>query len=157
MLPTAPILSRRRLLIGAGAAVTCFSLPLGAEEALTPDGFQLLHARAGSMPQGRDGATATPSWGYQGAVPGPVLRVKRGEELRLRLSNELSDPIAMHWHGVRVPNPMDGTPGLTQAAVAPGGASITDSARPMPAPSGTTRLGLRRPPRRPPANASTGL
>jgi FtsP/CotA-like multicopper oxidase with cupredoxin domain len=115
----ASIVSRRRLLAGAGAAVTCFGLPLRAEEAAnpTPDGFQLLHARAADVRRGPD---ATPLWGYEGAVPGPLLRVGRGAELRLRLINELSAPTAIHWHGVRVPNLMDGAPGLTQTAVAPG-------------------------------------
>jgi FtsP/CotA-like multicopper oxidase with cupredoxin domain len=56
-------------------------------------------------------------WGFEGIVPGPVLRARRGEELRVRLSNELSEPTTIHWHGVRVPNAMDGVPGLTQAPV----------------------------------------
>jgi FtsP/CotA-like multicopper oxidase with cupredoxin domain len=127
----APIVSRRRVLAGAGAAVTCFSLPRNAcGEAtadLAPDGFQLLHAREGTVlraPDGaQDAAAETPIWGFQGAAPGPLLRIKRGEELRLRLINALPDaaiPCAIHWHGVRAPNPMDGAPGLTQAAVAPG-------------------------------------
>jgi FtsP/CotA-like multicopper oxidase with cupredoxin domain len=126
MPPPASILSRRRLLARAGAVVSCFSLPLGAEEASnpTPDGFLPLHARAGSARPNPDGAIdsaiGTPIWGYQGAVPGPLLRVKRGDELRLRLVNELSAATAIHWHGVRVPNLMDGAPGLTQAVVAPG-------------------------------------
>jgi FtsP/CotA-like multicopper oxidase with cupredoxin domain len=120
MLLPASIVSRRRILVAAGAAVTCFSLPSGAEEASNPDGFQPLHARAGSVLRGPEGAIATPIWGYQGAAPGPLLRVKRGQELRLRLINDLSVPTAIHWHGVRVPNPMDGAPGFTQTAVAPG-------------------------------------
>ena len=53
-------------------------------------------------------------------MPGPTLRVKRGEELRVRLVNELAEPTSMHWHGVRVPNAMDGVPLLTQPAVTPG-------------------------------------
>jgi len=48
------------------------------------------------------------------------LRVKRGEELRVRLMNELVTDMTVHWHGVRVPNAMDGVAGLTQPAVAPG-------------------------------------
>ncbi len=59
-------------------------------------------------------------WGYDGTLPGPTLRIKRGEELRVRLVNELAQPTSIHWHGVRVPNAMDGVPGLTQAAVLPG-------------------------------------
>jgi FtsP/CotA-like multicopper oxidase with cupredoxin domain len=58
--------------------------------------------------------------GYDGAVPGPVLRVKQGEELSLRLFNELGEPTCLHWHGVRGPNAMDGVPGLTQPPLGPG-------------------------------------
>ena len=58
--------------------------------------------------------------GYDGAVPGPVLRVKQGEELSLRLVNELGEPTCLHWHGVRGPNAMDGVPGLTQPPLGPG-------------------------------------
>jgi FtsP/CotA-like multicopper oxidase with cupredoxin domain len=120
MLQPASIVSRRRVLAGAGAAVTCISLRSGAEEALSPDGFQPLRASAANVPRGPDGAAATSLWGFQGAVPGPLLRIKRGQELRVRLLNALPEPSAIHWHGVRVPNLMDGAPGLTQAAVAPG-------------------------------------
>jgi len=49
-----------------------------------------------------------------------VLRVKRGEELKVRLVNELVTDTTLHWHGVRVSNTMDGVAGLTQPAVAPG-------------------------------------
>jgi FtsP/CotA-like multicopper oxidase with cupredoxin domain len=53
-------------------------------------------------------------------VPGPTLRLKHGEELRLRLVNDLAEPTTIHWHGVRAPNAMDGVPMLTQPAVDPG-------------------------------------
>ncbi len=46
--------------------------------------------------------------------------MRRGEEVRLRLVNRLTEPTALHWHGVRLGNAMDGAPPLTQAAVAPG-------------------------------------
>jgi FtsP/CotA-like multicopper oxidase with cupredoxin domain len=58
--------------------------------------------------------------GYDGVVPGPALQVRRGEEVRVRLVNELPEPTAMHWHGVRLVNAMDGAPALTQAPIAPG-------------------------------------
>ncbi|MDB5651826.1 MAG: Multicopper oxidase type 3, partial [Hyphomicrobiales bacterium] len=55
-----------------------------------------------------------------GLVPAPVVRVKLGEEVRLRLANELDTPTSIHWRGVRLPNGMDGAAPLTQAAVAKG-------------------------------------
>ena len=53
-------------------------------------------------------------------MPGPPLRISRGEELRVRLVNEFTEPTAIHWHGVRLVNAMDGAPPLTQATVEPG-------------------------------------
>jgi FtsP/CotA-like multicopper oxidase with cupredoxin domain len=53
-------------------------------------------------------------------VPGTTIRVRRGEEVRVRLVNELPEPTVIHWHGVRLPNAMDGVPHLTQQPVEPG-------------------------------------
>ena len=58
-------------------------------------------------------------WAYNGKVPGPVLRVRLGEEVEVRLKNDLPQPTTIHWHGVRVPNAMDGVPGVTQDPIAP--------------------------------------
>jgi len=49
--------------------------------------------------------------------PGPELRVGEGETLRISLENGLSEGTTIHWHGVPVPNPMDGVPDVTQAPV----------------------------------------
>ena len=57
---------------------------------------------------------------YNGEVPGPAIRAQEGERLRVVLKNSVSEPTTIHWHGVDVPNAMDGVPGLTQAAVQPG-------------------------------------
>jgi multicopper oxidase len=57
---------------------------------------------------------------YNGEVPGPVLRVREGERVRVELKNGLSEPTTVHWHGVDVPNGMDGVPELTQKPVGPG-------------------------------------
>ena len=52
--------------------------------------------------------------------PGRSLRVRRGEEFAVRVVNELDEPTAVHWHGVRLANAMDGAPPLTQAPIVPG-------------------------------------
>ena len=59
-------------------------------------------------------------WAYNGQVPGPTLRIKLGETLRVRFTNHLPQETTIHWHGQRLPNAMDGVPGLTQKAVQPG-------------------------------------
>lgn len=63
-------------------------------------------------------------WTYNGQTPGPTLRIKLGETLRVRFKNSLPQPTTIHWHGVRLPNAMDGVPHLTQPPIAPG-ASFT--------------------------------
>jgi FtsP/CotA-like multicopper oxidase with cupredoxin domain len=59
-------------------------------------------------------------WAYNGTVPGPTLRIRLGETLRVRFVNRLPQPTTIHWHGVRVPNAMDGVPHATQPPIAPG-------------------------------------
>jgi len=63
-------------------------------------------------------------WAYNGQVPGPILRAKVGERLRVRFTNHLPSETTVHWHGVRVPNAMDGVPGVTQPPVEPGGSFV---------------------------------
>ncbi len=60
-------------------------------------------------------------WAYDGRVPGPTYRIRLGDTLRVRFTNRLPQPTTVHWHGVRVPNAMDGVPGVTQPPVEPGG------------------------------------
>jgi len=57
---------------------------------------------------------------YNGQIPGPELRLREGERVRIVLKNSLSEPTTIHWHGVDVPNAMDGVPGITQKPVQPG-------------------------------------
>jgi FtsP/CotA-like multicopper oxidase with cupredoxin domain len=63
-------------------------------------------------------------WAYNGTVPGPTLRVRLGETLRVRFRNELPAETTIHWHGVRVPNAMDGVPNMTQPPVPPSGVFV---------------------------------
>jgi FtsP/CotA-like multicopper oxidase with cupredoxin domain len=58
-------------------------------------------------------------WGYNGQVPGPEIRVREGDLVRIRLRNHLPVPTTIHWHGVDVPLSMDGVPGVSQPVVAP--------------------------------------
>lgn len=60
------------------------------------------------------------NWMYNGQFPGPEIRVKEGERLRIIVENQMPEGTTVHWHGVPVPNAMDGVPGLTQEPIAPG-------------------------------------
>ena len=71
------------------------------------------------------------AWTYNGQPVGPELRVTEGEIIRVMLTNNLPDPTTIHWHGVPVPNAMDGTPGMPLPAIQPGETFIYEfTARP---------------------------
>jgi CopA family copper-resistance protein len=55
-----------------------------------------------------------------GSVPGPILCLREGDTVTLNVTNQLSEPTSIHWHGVLLPNPMDGVPGLTFRGIMPG-------------------------------------
>ena len=63
---------------------------------------------------------AIPAYTYNGTVPGPVLRGFVGDTFRVTLANNLPVATTIHWHGLPVPNGMDGVPGLTSPIVRPG-------------------------------------
>ena len=57
---------------------------------------------------------------YNGSIPGPEIRVREGDRVRVTVRNELNELTAVHWHGLDVPYDMDGLPGITQAGIEPG-------------------------------------
>ncbi|MFT3907189.1 MAG: copper oxidase [Steroidobacteraceae bacterium] len=59
-------------------------------------------------------------WGYNGSTPGPTLEAWEGERVRIFITNQLGEPTSVHWHGLLVPNGMDGVGGLTQEHIQPG-------------------------------------
>ena len=73
---------------------------------------------------------STPVWAYNGTVPGPVLRLRQGDRLRVRVHNALQEATTVHWHGVRLPNAMDGVPLITQPPIEPGGSFVYEFALP---------------------------
>lgn len=62
----------------------------------------------------------TAVWCFNGTVPGPELRVKQGDRVQITVDNALEEPTTVHWHGIRVPNNMDGIPHLTQPPIKTG-------------------------------------
>ncbi|MAT41365.1 MAG: copper oxidase [Anaerolineaceae bacterium] len=60
------------------------------------------------------------AWTYNGTVPGPMIRVTEGDIVRILIKNELPEPTTIHWHGIAVPNAMDGIPDITQKPILPG-------------------------------------
>jgi FtsP/CotA-like multicopper oxidase with cupredoxin domain len=60
------------------------------------------------------------AWTYNGVTPGPEIRVTEGDKVRIEVFNELPESTAVHWHGLIVPNTMDGVPFITQPPIKPG-------------------------------------
>ncbi len=60
------------------------------------------------------------AWAYNDQVPGPQIRVREGDRVRLTLKNELSESTAIHFHGLELPNDQDGVPFITQPPIKPG-------------------------------------
>ena len=59
-------------------------------------------------------------WGYNGVVPGPQIRVREGDRVRVNVKNELTESTAVHFHGLELPNDQDGVPFITQPPIKPG-------------------------------------
>jgi FtsP/CotA-like multicopper oxidase with cupredoxin domain len=59
-------------------------------------------------------------WGYNGGTPGPTIEAVEGDRVRIYVTNRLPEPTTAHWHGMVLPNGMDGVSGLTQRPIAPG-------------------------------------
>ncbi|GAB1269061.1 multicopper oxidase CueO [Aurantivibrio infirmus] len=64
--------------------------------------------------------TKTPVWTYNGSLPGPLIKAKVGDKVIIHFKNKLPEATSIHWHGIRVPNNMDGVPNVTQDSISPG-------------------------------------
>ncbi|WP_368410986.1 multicopper oxidase family protein [Halomarina pelagica] len=82
-----------------------------------PDREYRLRTTPGTADVGGGGAYRT--WLYNDQFPGPELRALEGERLRVTVTNGLSEGTTVHWHGIPLPNPMDGVPDVTQPAIEP--------------------------------------
>ncbi|MDM4769378.1 multicopper oxidase family protein [Solimonas sp. SE-A11] len=59
-------------------------------------------------------------WGYNGSTPGPTIEAVEGDRVRILVTNRLGEPTTVHWHGIDLPNGMDGVGGLNQPHIQPG-------------------------------------
>ena len=109
-------LDRRQFLSETLAAAALFAVPRAAFalESAAPLRDFVLTAREATV---QVGPIRWQTWTYDGGVPGPEIRVTRGDRLRVRLDNRLVEPTTIHWHGLAVPPTMDGVVGLSQSAV----------------------------------------
>ncbi len=124
--------SRRTLLAGAaafgltpeaGRAQAPATAPGTAPAAPAPSPLlpAALPAAPGKARFRPEPAPETPVWCFDGKALPPVIRVKLGQPVRLRVENRTDKALSLHWHGVRNVNAMDGVGGVTQAPIPPGG------------------------------------
>jgi FtsP/CotA-like multicopper oxidase with cupredoxin domain len=66
------------------------------------------------------GGRTAQTWTYGAGIPGPEIRVKQGERVRVRVENGLPEETTVHWHGLRVPNDVDGVPDMPRPPIRPG-------------------------------------
>jgi len=111
------VIDRRQFLCAATAFATVQALPVPVAASARAYNLKAVPAPYKIDPA-RPELAAT--WAYNGAVPGPVLRVRQGEKLRVDFTNGLEEATTVHWHGLRIPNAMDGVPHLTQPPIEPG-------------------------------------
>ncbi|MBK8009241.1 MAG: multicopper oxidase family protein [Rhizobiales bacterium] len=112
------LLNRRQLVAGASSALALAAIPRARASA--PAREFVLTPQAGRARLFTADGPQTEVWAYNALVPGPEIRIKQGERLRVRVDNRLAEQTTVHWHGIRVPNAMDGVPHLTQKPIAPG-------------------------------------
>ena len=115
--------SGARIVVASGFA----SLPLrsaGGEAATDPPDHVLRAAKYMASPDGR----MREVWGYNGQLPGPLIRVKEGARTRIRVENGLPVPTSIHWHGFHQHGTpmMDGVEGVSRSPIAPGESFVYD-------------------------------
>ncbi|MCK6445472.1 MAG: copper oxidase [Planctomycetes bacterium] len=134
------MLDRRNFLFSTGAAlaaanVSSWSTTMregtsGFTPVVTPNGSTLAYELDGDVkvfrlvaePIEREFAPGmlVRAWGYNGETPGPTIECVQGDRVRILVTNRLPEHTTIHWHGLRLPNGMDGVGGLNQAPIRPG-------------------------------------
>jgi FtsP/CotA-like multicopper oxidase with cupredoxin domain len=112
-------ISRRSFLVGAASTTVTASLSRAADRLRPARELRLVAAPARWALVGKPHPD-TDVWCYDGRVPGPEIRLRQGEPVRITVENRLEQDTTVHWHGIRLPIAMDGVPGLTQPPIRPG-------------------------------------
>ncbi len=106
------------------------SLPSGYTPVVTPngstlpwvikDGVKEFHLFAQPVVREFAPGMSVKCWGYNGETPGPTIECVEGDRVRILVTNELPEHTTIHWHGIFLPNGMDGVGGLNQPQIQPG-------------------------------------
>ncbi len=84
------------------------------------DGVKVFHLVAAAVKYEFTSGPSAECWGYNGASPGPTIEAVEGDRVRFYVTNKLPEPTSLHWHGLLLPNGMDGVGGLTQPYIREG-------------------------------------
>ena len=112
-------MTRRSLLSGAAGLTFASLVPRRGLTGLTEIGFKLMPGPA-KVPLVGGQHPETVVWAYNASVPGPPLRLQQGDRFKIAVENKLAEETTVHFHGIRLPNVMDGAPHLTQKPIASG-------------------------------------
>ena len=121
-------ISRRRFVVGASSSIALGALPLsqsllanptlpvGSEKILSGKEFDLHIDYQKVNYTGKNRVATT----VNGSLPGPILRWREGDRIKLRVTNHLKEDTSIHWHGIVLPSTMDGSPGFDFDGIKPG-------------------------------------
>jgi FtsP/CotA-like multicopper oxidase with cupredoxin domain len=112
-------ISRRAFFLGSAGAFLAAALLVRPAQAGSATEYRIV-AKPGRKRLLGLNRPETDVWTYDGEIPGPILRLRQGEPVRIVVENNLDQDTTVHWHGIRLPNAMDGVPGLTQPPIKPG-------------------------------------
>lgn len=84
------------------------------------DGVKVFHLIAEPVKREFAPGMEVNCWGYNGQTPGPTIEAVEGDRVRILVTNKLNEPTTIHWHGILLPNGMDGVTGLNQPPIPPG-------------------------------------
>jgi len=83
------------------------------------DGAKVFHLIAEPVRHEMAPGLVIDAWGYNGRVHGPTIEAVEGDRVRIYVTNKLPAGTSVHWHGILLPNGMDGVAGLTQRSIKP--------------------------------------
>lgn len=90
------------------------------EPTILPDGTKEFDLTVDVIQWEVEAGKLVEAWAYNKQIPGPTLKVNDGDHLRINVTNNLDESTTVHWHGVDVPNEMDGVPDVTQPQIKAG-------------------------------------
>lgn len=88
---------------------------------ILPDGTKQFVLNASTFAWSLYPGKVMEGWGFNGGIPGSLIRVTVGDQVDIVVNNHLDEPMTVHWHGLQVPNAMDGVPGMPNPAIEPNG------------------------------------